>query len=327
VSVRIVVLVQLGRFDEAFDLATVGRQIADAASSDDGLGLFSALLASIELQRGKPREAIRWATDGARRLARIELVGGRRSAIVTLAHAQAIVGDLESAEHALWMLEGDERRQSFTDEDEARARAWVDVAAGRATAALARLEVAAERVQQSGRLLREMMLLHDLVRLGHAHVVVGRLREVVPASDSQLARVILDHAEGVAGGDAARLEAAAEGYLACGATLWSAEAWAQLAVLHTERGRRGSASAAAARSSELLAACEGAVTPALSLGGAASNLSAREREIAGLAARGMSDKEIAAQLVVSVRTVQSHLYNAYAKLGVDGRAELANVLL
>jgi DNA-binding CsgD family transcriptional regulator len=55
-------------------------------------------------------------------------------------------------------------------------------------------------------------------------------------------------------------------------------------------------------------------------------LTRREREIAGLVARGMTNREIAEALVISVRTVDNHLSNAYAKLGVATRAELVETL-
>jgi DNA-binding NarL/FixJ family response regulator len=45
-----------------------------------------------------------------------------------------------------------------------------------------------------------------------------------------------------------------------------------------------------------------------------------------LAAAGASSREIAAKLVLSVRTVDNHLQNAYSKLGVTSREELARVL-
>jgi DNA-binding NarL/FixJ family response regulator len=55
-------------------------------------------------------------------------------------------------------------------------------------------------------------------------------------------------------------------------------------------------------------------------------LTSREREIVTLAAGGLSNRQIADRLVVSVRTVEGHLYRACAKLGASDRAELAALL-
>lgn len=50
-------------------------------------------------------------------------------------------------------------------------------------------------------------------------------------------------------------------------------------------------------------------------------LTEREREILGLLAQGLSNKMIAAQLYLSVRTVEGHLANIYSRLGVHSRTE------
>ena len=52
-------------------------------------------------------------------------------------------------------------------------------------------------------------------------------------------------------------------------------------------------------------------------------LTEREREVLSFLAEGLSNKEIAAHLYLSVRTVEGHLSNAYGKLGVDSRTEAA----
>jgi DNA-binding CsgD family transcriptional regulator len=57
--------------------------------------------------------------------------------------------------------------------------------------------------------------------------------------------------------------------------------------------------------------------------GPAADLTPQELQIVRLAARGLSNKEIAAQLFLSPRTVGHHLYKAYPKLAVQSRAELA----
>jgi NarL family two-component system response regulator LiaR len=55
--------------------------------------------------------------------------------------------------------------------------------------------------------------------------------------------------------------------------------------------------------------------------GLPEHFSERELEVLKLAAKGMSNKEIAAELSLSVRTVQSHLGNIFDKLGVSSRTE------
>ncbi|HEX9227176.1 MAG TPA: LuxR C-terminal-related transcriptional regulator [Arthrobacter sp.] len=54
-------------------------------------------------------------------------------------------------------------------------------------------------------------------------------------------------------------------------------------------------------------------------------LTRRERDIVALAVRGLSDRQIAAELQVSIRTVEGHLYRSYAKLNVSGRDQLPGV--
>lgn len=56
------------------------------------------------------------------------------------------------------------------------------------------------------------------------------------------------------------------------------------------------------------------------------DLTARELEVARLAARGLSTTEIATRLQVSKRTVESHLERVYRKLAIEGRPMLAQAL-
>jgi DNA-binding CsgD family transcriptional regulator len=63
----------------------------------------------------------------------------------------------------------------------------------------------------------------------------------------------------------------------------------------------------------------------LALSGSDS-LTASERRVAGLAAAGLSNRQIAQQLFVTVNTVESHLRHSYVKLGVHSRGELPAAL-
>jgi DNA-binding NarL/FixJ family response regulator len=59
---------------------------------------------------------------------------------------------------------------------------------------------------------------------------------------------------------------------------------------------------------------------------APEELSATELRIARLAAEGLSNKAIAEQVFVSVKTVEGNLKRAYRKLGISSRAQLARAL-
>jgi DNA-binding NarL/FixJ family response regulator len=123
--------------------------------------------------------------------------------------------------------------------------------------------------------------------------------------------------------DAAALEAHATEFEAIGALLDAAEAAGHAARAHRQAGAAKDASRCATRSAELAARCPGAATPLLVDRTASAELSARESEVAHLAASGLTNKVIAERLYVSERTVENHLYRVFAKLGIRSRDELA----
>jgi DNA-binding CsgD family transcriptional regulator len=63
------------------------------------------------------------------------------------------------------------------------------------------------------------------------------------------------------------------------------------------------------------------VTPGL-----LDELTTQQREVAILAARGLTNGEIADRLFLSPRTVASHLYRSYPKLGIAGRHQLRDLI-
>jgi ATP/maltotriose-dependent transcriptional regulator MalT len=100
-----------------------------------------------------------------------------------------------------------------------------------------------------------------------------------------------------------QLERAEAALSACGATRYRDEAARELRRLGrrvTRRGRRG--------------------------GPDTMGLSARELEVAKLVAEGNTNREIAAQLFLSERTVESHLSKVFTKLGVSSRAAVGGAL-
>jgi DNA-binding NarL/FixJ family response regulator len=61
-------------------------------------------------------------------------------------------------------------------------------------------------------------------------------------------------------------------------------------------------------------------------GSAVDELTPQELQVATLAAAGLSYKEAAERLFLSVKTIEAHLHRTYRKLGVRSRAELAPLL-
>ena len=95
--------------------------------------------------------------------------------------------------------------------------------------------------------------------------------------------------------------------------------------MHCSTGLSASARRLAARSQAQARRCEGTRTPILA-SVKTIDLTPRELEIALLASSNLSNREIADRLVVSPRTVETHIYRVMDKLGVSRRQELGPLL-
>ncbi|MBA2529554.1 MAG: helix-turn-helix transcriptional regulator, partial [Euzebyales bacterium] len=71
-----------------------------------------------------------------------------------------------------------------------------------------------------------------------------------------------------------------------------------------------------------LALARSGSAPAARAVSALDDLTRQERAVARLVGAGLSNRDVAAELVVSVKTVEFHLSNVYAKLGLSSRGQL-----
>ncbi len=143
------------------------------------------------------------------------------------------------------------------------------------------------------------------------------------AGSAELARSSAVLAESVG----AELDAASS-HLLAGRALASLDR--EAAVVHLRKAHRLAASRGSRRTADAatlelrrLGLRVGAGGPRATSRVGVEALSSREREIAELVARGMTNREIAGRLFLSEKTVESHLSKAFGKVGVSSRAALA----
>ncbi|MDA0184085.1 helix-turn-helix transcriptional regulator, partial [Solirubrobacter phytolaccae] len=159
---------------------------------------------------------------------------------------------------------------------------------------------------------------------GSAHAASAAPGPLAPTGlDSPLVAAYRLHADGLVAHDGQRLLQAADAFEAIGAAYFAQLASVDAARAFVAAGREDSARRAAARARSLHVPDQGGAAPLVDgLGGVAVQLTAREAQLSELAARGLSNAQIAERLVLSVRTVESHVYRAMQKLGVNDRHDL-----
>jgi ATP/maltotriose-dependent transcriptional regulator MalT len=274
--------------------------------------------------------------DAERELERAcdELLGGHlanaASAFAEVGDIRRRLGDLERAEDAFGRAEA---------------------LSGRACAGTALLRLAQGRIDDAARIITGCMLEQSPNPLARARVQPAAIQIAVASGDLTTARDTLQELEATASvfgtpilqaraalarGRVLLAEHDVEG--ACASLRVALTRWQELEVpyeIATTRTVLGQAlreagdetgaqeSFAAAREQfALIGARLDAIADAGEAGGVPlpAGLTAREAEVLGLIAAGLANKEIAATLHLSVKTVSRHLSNIFAKIGVSSRS-------
>lgn len=214
---------------------------------------------------------------------------------------------------------------AMLEPDRLVALAWLDSARGLTSRAQTGARTAAELACSRGQYAREVISLQAATHFGDA-ATADRLDELVAIVSGPRARYAAQFAAALRDVDGDRLRAVSERFETMGDLLAAADAAAHAAIAFRRAGLRGSAMTAATRSQRIAQTCGGAVSPAGIEARQPLPLTAREREIIGLVAEGMSNREIAEELVMSIRTVEGHLYRASQRAGTNSRDELVSLL-
>jgi DNA-binding NarL/FixJ family response regulator len=244
---------------------------------------------------------------------------------VAYTEALARAGDIDAARQALIQMQrGRHPAHAFEESDTVLATAWVAAARGRTSQACALAARAAEFACAHGQYAREVLCRQAAIQFGD-HQQARRLAELANLIEGPRAGLAARWANALAHDDGDALLEVSRDLEAMGDRIAAADAAAQASLTFHRHARRGSALTAAGRAGRIISDC-GSTTPATRAAAAPLPLTERQREIATLISDGLSNKEIAEALAVSVRTVEGHIYQACINVSVGNRTELGRLL-
>jgi DNA-binding NarL/FixJ family response regulator len=306
------------RADEYYGYSSAGEYLA--------FGMSNILTGTVDVAEGRFPDAIARLEEALAALHAEGVAAWSYPARIRLIEAHSALGNVKAAAKALAATE--ERsgpHMAAYDPEFGIARAWLAAAESMVTRAVKLALTAADSAARFRQHAIEAQALHTAARFGD-HSVAGRLADLAAKVDGELVQIYARHAVALASDDGSALDAAATAFEDLGALLSAADASAQAASAHDRAGDRRKMVESAAAANRLSAVCGGARTPALLTAAHPLPLTTREREIANLVAAGLSNKQIADRLTVSVRTVEGHLYRACTKLDVTDREALAALM-
>ena len=323
---RAYAMIEAGRLGEALTIAEENYERAVTNARPLTQFWFALLLAKVNLCQGAAAVALKHFVVARALALDVGLGGPTRSAVIGVAVCQALLGESEAADASLAEIDTYPPFR-FMFPEHTLASGWAAVARGDLTAARSELAIGAAEAVETGHITSAIWILHDIARLGRPKDVLDEIARLAALTDSDFAAARLDHVLAMIDGRAQRLARVADLFESIGANLLAAEA----AIAATDSARRAGdqrlATALTVRAERYLGLCTGVTTPGLTTASASVDpLTEREREIAFMAAGGLTSREIAEKLFVSQRTVGNHLQHIYDKLGVRGRAELGQVL-
>ena len=282
----------------------------------------------VATDQGKLSEALRFLQQSAALHELDNRRGYQTWTFAIMSRVRSQQGELTEAEVAL----AGARRTLWPggqviDSDLDVAALWVEVLRGRLADAEVLLDEAIARADGEDKLMVSAFLRHEAIRVGlPAARHVDALAAVAAIDQGRRAAIWHEHAAALAGGRGEDLVAVGHKFDALGTHLIAAEAFARAAVALRHAGSPALAAQAKELSRQQRAWCPGARTPALHLDDLVVGLTVRELEVATRAAAGKANLEIADDLGISVRTVETHLQRAFAKLGVNRRTDLTSLL-
>jgi predicted ATPase/DNA-binding CsgD family transcriptional regulator len=333
----------LGEYDEAEALGQAALEAPQGDADARVTALAIEMLGNVALQRGDLARAAALHADAGRRMHEL---GNPNEFLVLFQYALEAheAGETDEVRHVIANIEmiAQSRRQPQALPYAKYLQALVATSEGRAETAASLLEqtVASGRqvADQRWTVIALTTLGHVRLDLGQTSAALAAFAEAIPLAQSSGERVrLIRGLEGVArclstsNADAAvRLAGVTDGQRqTLGAVPWPRErryldGWLTQArrVLGSSAYQRAWEDGHASTLAQAVSLVDSLlVVPSAAAPG--GTLSPREQEVARLLAQGLTNKQIAAELVVSPATVRSHVEHILDKLSLHSRAQIA----
>lgn len=290
----------------------------DQAVSQMGSGLLAFALGDLPT-------AMRDLKAAVTNLRERDPMGYLAYASAAAAEACTVGGDVDGAIAQLALTRATPLRMSrILDLDRRLALTW----AVRVESGVSGVEESAHELIEDARTVDapgiELRAAHLLLRAGSD---IDGLELASPAQRCQgpYHGAIAEHCLAWQARDGDGLVSAAAQFWKIGSRIHAAEAAVQAWSVLRSDGRVSGARSAKRQAIAYARSLSGVSTPLLTGWFVEIPLTARENEVATLAAQGLGNREVATRLKLSIRTVETHLQRAYSKLGVSDRTSLGDL--
>jgi DNA-binding CsgD family transcriptional regulator len=313
-----------GRVCEAVALARIEYDGAIESGSIEAQAWFAWGMSAATREQGDIAAATRYARESAALFRELGRPLTERESLVDLIICLCLSGCPSEARDALCSLDSLNMSPAFlTGVELIRARGWLAAAENDLYKARELFGEAIDTGMRIGDLVGAATALHDLARLGYAtKELVRKLADVAQSVEGVLIRKQVEHAQALLDDDAAGLDLLADEFCELGWRVLGAEAALDAASAWRNAGQARQAAGSELRATAIAKQCAGMALLERGRVGLRVVLTRAEREAAMLAATGRSNRSIAEQLSLSVRTVEGRLQQVYDKLGINGRKEL-----
>lgn len=314
---RVLALQTLLRFEEA---STLTDGMLDRSRPDLSLAPWLTVDVASLILRGELGRAALRLQQSATLLQRGDAIGMAGITAAASAAVGAIEGRITPADidRVRTMPAGGEAR---IDVWLVMAEAWLHARGGDLDAAGRVARAGGQRAVEQDHVVWGAMAMHTATRVGRGADVAAELVEFA-GRHGPLVDLMAEHTRAAAEADREALAAVAARWEDAGLTAVAVDTWATVA-----RGMNGCPgpveARAAVRAHELATRCPSYRAPVLAE--VPPPLSRRQGDVARLAARGRSSREIGSALDITPKTVDNHLRAVYSTLEVSGRDELVGV--